>query len=254
MDKTGLPDAANSVGLETPETRPFGTLAELAAIKTEFGTPIIVKPRNKEPWGPPALRIDLGEAVDACPIRSGLAQPYCSGEMEAVAGVVWDGGLVACMQQRYQRKFPAAAGTASYAITEPVDQDRAGRLMRMLESYDGIFQAQFVDGFLIDLNLRPYGSMPLALAAGLNLPDIVCRLRQGESVPFQTAAGGIRYRWLDGDVRSLLSEVRAGRRSLLQAAFDLRPRSGTCHSVFSLVDPSPWLTRLRGRLESPDGR
>ena len=254
MDKVGLAEAATAVGLETPETFAFTSLAELAAVKAELGTSVIVKPTRKEPGGQTALRIDRDEVVDVCPIVAGLAQPYYSGEMSSVSGVVWDGELVATLQQRYVRTFPAEAGTSSYAMTESVDQERVGRLKRMLESHHGIFQAQFVEGLLIDLNRRPYGSMPLARAAGLNLPDIVCRLRQGESVPFRTAAVGVRYRWLDGDVRSLLSDVRAGRRSLAKAAQDLWPHAGTCHSVFSLTDPRPWLVRAWPLSGSADGR
>jgi hypothetical protein len=55
---------------------------------------------------------------------------------------------------------------------------------------------------------------------------------------------GVRYRWLEGDVRSLLHEVRGGRLSAWAAVRRLAPHRGTAHSVESLRDPGPVLVRL----------
>ncbi|MDF1596558.1 MAG: hypothetical protein P1T08_10770 [Acidimicrobiia bacterium] len=245
MDKSTLTAGIIAAGLTTPPTRTFASAAELDLVGRELGFPLIVKPRTKSPGGPVSVRVDHAIDLMAVPVGVGVAQPYLNGVTRALAGVAWNGRIVARLQQRYIRTFPSAAGTASFAITEAIDPNRFGLLEALLGDFDGIFQAQFVGEALIDLNLRPYGSMALALAAGLNLPDLVCRLTEGEDVATQTAAVGVRYRWIDGDLRSLLSEIRAGDRTIFSAWREAMPHRGVCHSIVSVCDPLPAFIRLR---------
>jgi hypothetical protein len=173
-----------------------------------------------------------------------LVQPWIDAPMHAVAGVVWGGRLVAAVHQRYLRTWPVICGVACAAVTMPVAHDVVDPIVRMLRGYDGLFQAQFVGRFLVDLNPRVYGSLPLAVAAGANLPAIVCDLVAGREAPTSRGRAGVAYRWPEGDLRHLAGEARAGHlpaRALIRA---LRPRRSTAHSVVSLRDPRPMLTRI----------
>jgi len=122
-----------------------------------------------------------------------------------------------------------------------------GRLRGLLEGHEGIFQAQFAGGYLLDLNPRVYGSMPLAVAAGANLPGIYSDLLRGsdEPAPPIRARPGVRFRWIEGDVRHLAWAVRRREMTMGQAVEALRPRRRTAHSTESLGDPLPMLVRLR---------
>ncbi len=244
MDKATLGDRAQAVGLSTPESK------ELAAsdIDETFAKavfPMIVKPRTKTPGGRAATRVDNPDELREALVDGGLVQPFILDTTRALSGIVWDGVLVASVQQRYLRTFPSRAGTASAAITEAVNGRWAESLRMLLAETNGIFQAQFVGSELIDLNLRPYGSMPLALAAGLNLPDLVCRLSAGEVVNPVTGKAGVRYRWMDGDLRTLMSDLRHGNRSIVDTITALLPHQGTAHSITTIDDPRPGLVRLR---------
>lgn len=244
MDKATLGDRARAVGLSTPESKEL-TASDIDESFAGALFPMIVKPRTKTPGGRAATRVDTRDELREALVDGGLVQPLILDTTRALSGIVWDGVLVAAVQQRYLRTFPARAGTASAAITEAVNGGWAESLRMLLAMTNGIFQAQFVGPELIDLNLRPYGSMPLALAAGLNLPDLVCRLTAGETVVPATGKVGIRYRWMDGDVRTLMSDVRSGNRSIVDTITAMMPRQGTAHSITTISDPRPGLVRLR---------
>ena len=91
--------------------------------------------------------------------------------------------------------------------------------------------------------------MPLATAAGVNLPHILCRLRAGEEVVPRHAKTGVPYRWIDGDYRTLLTSVRSGRQDVWSALGAALPKRGTTHSVASLSDPRPFGVRIWRLLE-----
>ena len=71
--------------------------------------------------------------------------------------------------------------------------------------YTGLAQLQFVRSargpVLVDVNTRFYGSLPLALATGVNLPAIwhaaLIGARLPQPGPYRV---GVTYRWLEGDV------------------------------------------------------
>jgi len=174
-----------------------------------------------------------------------MVQPYLREELHALAGVVRDGRLLAAVHQRYFRTWPLDCGTASAAVTIDPDGDLERRVLELLGDYEGIFQAQFAGPYLLDLNPRVYGSLPLAVAAGANLAAVHCRALQGEDVQPVRARAGVFYRWLEGDVRNLAQAVRERRAGVLSALWELRPRKAAAHSTESLRDPMPMVVRFR---------
>jgi predicted ATP-grasp superfamily ATP-dependent carboligase len=162
--------------------------------------------------------------------------------------VVWNGALVAAVHQRYERRWPVDCGTASAAVTVEHDPSREAALLSLLGNHQGIFQAQYLGSWLIDLNPRPYGSMPLATKSGVNFPALVCSLAQGDiEVPREVQRGrtGVRYRWVEGDIRHLAARLRAGSIGPGEVVRALTPRHGTAHSDVSIRDPLPAMLRVR---------
>lgn len=253
VDKRQLAGLALDAGLSMPKTIEFNSAGELLAAAERLGYPMIVKPHIKVPGGPTATRVDAKDELAEIGFIDGLAQPCSTGPMRAIAGVMWRGRIVAALQQQYVRTFPPRAGTASFAFTCQEDEDTLRRIGALLSGHDGVFQAQFVGPDLIDLNPRPYGSMPLATAAGVNLPDIVCRLRSNLEVAPRRAAHGVRYRWIDGDYRSIARAVRSRRMTKRAALAAMFPKRGTTHSIANLRDPRPLAVRLSRLLERRRG-
>ncbi len=244
LDKGRLVDIARSAGIPTPETRVFDTAEELIASADRLPYPVVVKlPISRVP----ARRVSEPSGLAGAVAVDGpfLVQPFVDSPVWAVGGVTWNGRLVAAVHQRYLRTWPLDCGTASAAVTVEPEPAVEERLLALLDGYDGIFQAQFAGRFLLDLNPRVYGSLPLAVASGTNLPALVCDLLRGEDVPSVRARAGVGYRWIEGDLRALNGLVRSKRLGLGGAVRALGPRRGSAHSVASLRDPGPLLARLR---------
>jgi hypothetical protein len=247
VDKAALPVRAASAGLPVPCTREFAGGTELLAAADGLEYPLVVKAVVKS-GGENAIRIDSPRELQTLaatlpgPV---VVQPFATGDMRAVCGVIDDGRLLAAVHQHYLRIWPPGCGTASAAVTTSPDHDLEERLPALLDGHRGVFQVQLIGDQVIDVNPRVYGSLPLAVAAGANLPAIACRAAAGDP-PAGLVRGrpGIRYRWLDADLRRLLHDVRHGDLTVAAAARAGRPRRGTAHSIESLGDPGPVLSRL----------
>lgn len=244
VDKTLLGKRAREADLETPSTQLFGSVSELLEAGSPFGFPIVMKPVVSR-W--PAVCVGTMEEVRQLlqgadtPV---LVQPYLQENLRAVAGVMWRGELAAVSHQRYFRTWPVSCGTASAAETVEPDLELETKMTKLLSGYDGIFQAQLAGDNLLDLNPRPYGSMPLAARAGANLPGILCDLLHGVEYSRVRAKPGVFYRWTEGDLRHLFEDLRRGRTGPREVLEAFRPRRRAAHSTESLKDPRPMFTRL----------
>jgi predicted ATP-grasp superfamily ATP-dependent carboligase len=250
VDKSALPERAAAAGLSVPTTREFPDGALLAEAADSLEYPVVVKATVKTSGGENTRRVNSARDLRAAYAahRSPLVvQPVAVGTMRAVCGVLHDGRLLAVVHQTYLRIWPPDCGTASAAITTTPDHDLEDRLPTLLAGHTGVFQVQLIGDEVIDVNPRVYGSLPLAVAAGANLPAIASRAALG-CPPSGIVRGrpDVRYRWLEGDVRRLVHDVRAGGLPLRDAGRALLPRRGTAHSIESLRDPAPGLLRLAG--------
>jgi RecA/RadA recombinase len=246
LDKEVLGRRAAEAGLQTPPSRLFSSPAELLEAAPKLDYPIVVKP-TVERYVP--RRFDSPAELNGGLAREGalLVQPFLDAPLTAVSGVIWRGRLVAAVHQRYLRIWPFEVGTVCAAETTAPDDELEGRLVRLLAGYDGIFQAQLIGPYLLDVHPRVHGSMPLCDAAGANLAAIFCDLLRGEEVGPVAYRRGARYRWLESDLAHLYRAWRTGRMGTGAALAALRPRRGTAHSTESLTDPAPLAARLRLR-------
>ena len=244
VDKARLAERAAAIGFATPPTRTFdGGDALLDAIGS-LQFPVVVKPAFPTR---PARRYESPKGMNELAGVPGplLIQPYLTGSMRAIGGVIHGGRLVVASHQRNLRTWPAECGTSSAAETLEPDVELERALVTLLDGFEGVFQAQLAGPYLLDLNPRVYGSLPLAVAAGANLPAVWCDLLRGVDVSEHRARAGVRYRWIEGDVRSVWAAMRRGRLRPRDAVEALRPRRGSAHSTESLRDPVPAFVRLR---------
>ena len=248
VDKVILQREAKKAGILTPESAVVSDHDELVQAGRDLGFPIVVKPSVKHTIAAShsARRIASEDDLRAFEVDGPLlVQPYISEPLRAVCGVMWEGRLIAAVHQRYMRTWPDDCGTASAAETTAPDMILEERLTHLLQDHEGIFQAQFAGTHLLDLNPRVYGSLPLAVAAGTNLPALVCDLVRGRAVRMVRAREGVFYRWIEGDIRHAYKAVRAKEASTLEALKMLVPHRGAAHSTESFTDPKPVIARLR---------
>jgi predicted ATP-grasp superfamily ATP-dependent carboligase len=187
-------------------------------------------------------------AVGAAP----LLQERLEGDLMAVELVVDEQGeVLAQAHQVSERIFPPGRGISSRARTVSIDPELAARVKDLLArvGWSGLAQLQFIlprDGepSLIDFNGRIYGSIALAIAAGANLPAVWLGSATGRGGgAMVTAASGVRYQWLWGDLRRALAERRGGLIRDLVAT--LRYSRGAVQSLWHPDDPRPAIRYLR---------
>jgi predicted ATP-grasp superfamily ATP-dependent carboligase len=248
VDKAALSERAAAAGLQVLPTRAFDDVDALRNAADTLACPVVVKAAVKTSSTDVTRKVDSARDLPAAlgslsgPV---VVQPFTGGEMRAVCGVIADRRLLAAVHQDYIRTWPPDCGTASAAVTTDPNLELEARLTELLARHQGVFQVQLIGNHVIDVNPRVYGSLPLAVAAGANLPAIACRATDG-NFPGRVirARPGVRYRWLEGDVRRIVHDVRMGALSLPAGVRALRPRRGTAHSIESLKDPGPVLLRV----------
>ncbi len=242
-DKRRLTPLAADVGLSTPEILFEGDAAELRDAGVSL--PAVVKPAR--PGGTGSARViesasDLERLLDGLPAEEPLlVQERANGRLMALGMVVGrDGSPAARIQQEASRSWPSNAGPSSLAVSVAPDEELVAQAASMLASagYWGLAQLQFVrDGGvpkLIDVNPRFYGSMPLALASGVNLPaawhSVALDRPTGVQGPYRE---GVTYRWVEAD---LMAALRGSPKGLLRRA--PQPRVG---AWWAGEDPLPAL-------------
>jgi hypothetical protein len=243
MDKLTLAELARKAELEMPPSQLFGTPEDLVAAGHSLSYPVVVKPNIRRYF---PRRVDSPGGLAAVAGRTGpvLVQPYLNDALSEVSGVMWGGRLVAASHHRCLRVWPVDCGTVTAAETIAPDTELEARLEKLLEGYSGVFQAQLMGPYLLDVNPMVHTSMPLALAGGVNLVGIHCDLLRGIDVTPVRARPGEFYRWLEGDWRSIFAAFKRRRRSAAQTVGALLPRRGAVHSTESLRDPGPLFARV----------
>jgi predicted ATP-grasp superfamily ATP-dependent carboligase len=270
LDKIELAEAGARAGLRSPET-----LAADRRLARATG-PFVVKPRltmARSPSGAYArLRAVVAQTGAEATAHAGrlrdaggepIVQRLVPGRLDALIALTdADGRVVARAQQEAELVWPPGNGSIR-ARSVAVDESLAAKATALLAGLEctGLAQVQFVvpdDGepLLIDLNPRFYGSLALALAAGPNLAAIWAGLATGGPMPpGGDARPGVRYHWLEADLRRLANEQH----SRLPGSFaeTLAYARGASHGVWRRDDPGPALAhalQLGGRALRKLGR
>lgn len=257
LDKLELTASGERAGLAVPRTWPLaaddappsrGPFVVKARFHAASGTTSRVE-ASVAATGKEAIR--HGNAIRAGG-REPFAQERLEGRLEAfVALVDRDGRTVVAAQQASERIYPPGTGLSVRARTVPIDRALAQRVEALLGDlgWVGLAELQFIrppggEPHLIDFNGRLYGSLALAVAAGPNLPDLWARLATARPLPAAVppAEPGIRYQWLEGDLKRALVERSGGLAADVRQS--LRYALGARHSIWSASDPWPALDRV----------
>jgi predicted ATP-grasp superfamily ATP-dependent carboligase len=243
MDKEQLLLSAARAGIATPKTV-HATREQLA----ELAGPIIVKPATPADasfaamaFEDAAAALPRAQLIEASGGRA-IAQEQLRGSLIAVSLVAGETGIVSIAQQRAVHVWPMPAGVTARGITVAVDPALRARIELLLGELEwrGIAQLQFLvpaDGEprLLDFNPRFYGSIALAIRAGVNHPDAWARLTMGLPVTPVTGRPGASYQWFTRDLRASLAAPERPR-ELARFAFTA---ATAAHSLWSWQEP--WL-------------
>ncbi len=249
FDKLAFSRAVESADLAVPRTEEASDEA-LAA----WRGPVVVKARIHAP-----TRYDTRRFADpeqAAPfvaeLRGQGAQPLLQecidGQLGAVVVVVdRQGEVVAEVQQRCDRSWPAGAGITARARTIAPDAELSARihdLVRRMEWF-GLAEIEYLlddrgAPRFTDFNGRFYGGIALAGRAGVNVAGTWALLATGHQLsPQAPQRVGARFQWLN---RDLAASLHADGPRGMAVALALAPRSA--HSMWSPRDPLPGLRYL----------
>lgn len=230
-DKRRLGGLAEDAGLRSPAALFSASAAELRSAAVRL--PCVVKPVRSGGALLTATVVGSAEALHAllAPLPDDeplLVQEQARGTLAALTMVLArDGSLVARFQQAARRTWPGEAGPTAVGVSVAPDEPLVERAAAMLAGagYWGLAQLQFIETpngpLLIDANPRFYGSLPLALAAGVNLPAAWHAVTVGGPLPVPAPYRvGLGYRWLEAD-------LAAAARGSVAPLLSLRPRPGT---------------------------
>jgi predicted ATP-grasp superfamily ATP-dependent carboligase len=227
MDKQFVLETAQRIGIPCPETLAVDD-ADLERFAQGLRYPVVIKPRmskvnlNRE-WIHGSVRFarDAVEFVKSyreahAAIPRPIVQEKLEGEGRGVFLLIWGGELRAAFCHRRLREKPPWGGVSVYCESVPLDRELVDKSYELMKSlgWEGVAMVEFkVDSRdrrpkLMEVNGRFWGSLQLAVDAGIDFPYLLYRCVLGESFPAQMKyKSGIRSRWLLGDLDHLLIKL-----------------------------------------------
>ncbi|WP_146216208.1 ATP-grasp domain-containing protein [Nitrospira lenta] len=277
-DKYRLMKVAQALGVPIPTTVyvPDGDLSSVLDQVTSF--PVVVKPGRSllmtdRGWGKTSVHfvssaeelIDLYRRVPYLKNPS-LIQQRVEGEGQGVFGLFDHGRPCALFAHRRIREKPPAGGVSVLRESIELPKPMTDYAVKLLEhvKWHGVAMVEFkVDKAskiprLMEINGRFWGSLQLAIDAGLNLPYLLHQILSGSpvAVPNNAYHVGTRSRWLLGDLDHLLLRLTRSNTALhlgseapsrwrCLADFSRLFQRNLHYEVESLSDPRPALMEYR---------
>ena len=274
LSKRRTLELATRIGTPIPRTSAAHDAREALAAASRLGYPVVIKPeRSYELGRRGALRsaVDYASSPGALVARLGrlapqstvLIQEIVSGDGVGIGMLARAGEPVLAFQHRRLREFPVSGGASAMRVSEALDpiMYRHATDLAWALSWTGLLMVEFKRGAagprLMEVNGRPWGSLPLAVAAGADFPRALADLYLGGRRPSVSTAPpyriGVRGRNLERELRWVWAVARQHRphpflpfpprHAALEPLGDLlRPR--VRDDVLALMDPVPGLAYL----------
>lgn len=228
-DKQRLLATAPRFGIQVPAQ--FTICPEdiwaIADVRVPF--PVVVKPaRSVGEFDGRRARYNVQYARDAAELASVvehadraafplMLQQRVVGPGIGIFLLLWDGDIVAAFSHRRIREKPPSGGVSVYRESIPADPDLLARSRALLEHFGwrGVAMIEYkVDAatgtpYLMEINGRFWGSLQLAIDAGVDFPNLLLATAVDHDRPEPPAyRSGVRSRWWWGDVDQLLTRLR----------------------------------------------
>jgi len=285
-DKYSLMKLAQELGIPVPATVfvPDGNIA--AVLDQVKNYPVVVKPGRSlvkidERWIKTSVHFvsnveELTDLFRRTPYlrNPSLIQQRIEGEGQGIFGLFNQGRPCALFAHRRIREKPPAGGVSVFRESIELPKPMVDYAIRLLErvKWQGVAMVEFKTErksgvpMLMEINGRFWGSLQLAIDAGLNFPYLLYQAMQGMpvTVPNNSYRIGTKSRWLLGDFDHLLLRLTKPNSELhldsdapsrgrgLAEFFKLFQRD-LHYEVESLSDPGPafaeyrdWFSHLGG--------
>lgn len=235
-DKAAVLQAAERLGIAVPQQHTLESADDALRLDPDaVSFPVVIKPARSVA-GAAGDRVKLGvqhassvatlramlDALDprAYPI---LIQQRVIGPGIGVFLLIWDGEVVASFSHRRIREKPPSGGVSVYRESIPMDASLLARSRALLHEFQwqGVAMIEYkLDAktnvpYLMEINGRFWGSLQLAIDAGIDFPKLLVDVASGNRPsPVTSYDTSNRLRWFWGDVDQLLSRIRRSNEEL----------------------------------------
>jgi predicted ATP-grasp superfamily ATP-dependent carboligase len=261
-DKARILELARASGFGVPETLIVATPGDGDVDMADDFFPAVVKPhRSVVMEGGVRRKLVVTHVSNAVECRRTLAdlptaafpvllQRRVAGVGEGFFALRWGGRTVSMFAHRRLREKPPAGGVSVYRESIALDDGLMGPGLRLLDALDwqgvAMIECKREEAtgrqVIMEVNGRFWGSLQLAIDAGVDFPSLLVRCAAGETVPFSgDYRVGIRSRWFWGDVDHLYLRLRNGSRlGALRDFLRVNPRRNRSE-VWRWRDPAPFV-------------
>jgi len=269
FDKHETRELARRAGVPVAAGRLLQTGDTALSLLAQFGAPVVLKPRRSYSLQTLGARGKVQVVHDAARLQAllndvdhgeTLIEQFFPGQGMGVSLLASQGRILQAFEHHRVREI---AGASFYRVSAPLTPE----LVRACESivaallYTGLAMFEFKrsrqgDWILLEINARPWGSMPLPIALGVDFPDRWYRLlTSGEETASVEYRAGVYGRNLLSDMRAWIAEAEARRLNftamtgfLMQRTVELfRPLLGReVHDLLVYDDPRPGIAELVG--------
>ena len=182
-----------------------------------------------------------------------LLQRRVRGDGEGLFVLRWNGRVIAEFAHHRLREKPPEGGVSVYRESIALDPDLAAAGRRLLDDLDwqGVAMIEYKRDaetrrpVFMEVNGRLWGSLQLAIDAGVDFPRLLVAAALGKGVPAVTDYRvGVRSRWFWGDVDHLYLRLRNGEsasRKLAAVRDFLRINPCNREETWRWRDPAPFL-------------
>ena len=271
-------ELAARAGVPTPRTVALMSLTDLEQCRSLI-FPVVLKPRHRDrrlgnqrvlPFKVSYADhyAELARQVAAFSDRSEfpLVQEFFPGAGVGVEVLMHKGEPSALFQHLRIREDPPSGGTSVFCESVTLSPKLADYSVRLLQAmqWEGVamveyrYDAAADRAVLMEVNGRFWGSLPLALHAGIDFPYLLYRstLEGLDAAPPRPYKVGVKCRLIAGDTKWLYSVLASHLRPPFKACIEYLSafRPGVKYYGWSLDDPMPaimnFVLRLRALLAS----
>jgi predicted ATP-grasp superfamily ATP-dependent carboligase len=186
-DKLLTVELANKLGIPTPPGRHVTTLSEAIITAESIGYPVVIKPVSSKEHAQnkiTSFRVEYANNENELRHHSAtISSPHGVIIQRRVEGVgcgveiLADRGKIqAAFQHERLREVPLTGGTSSMRISRKINPELYQYTERLIKSmnWTGLAMVEFKVGpdgpWLMEINGRIWGSLPLAIEAGMDFP------------------------------------------------------------------------------------
>ena len=268
-DKVRLFETCLETGIAVPEgvVVDGGALPPSEAVEA-LGQPVVVRPAlswrvDQGRWvqGRVSYEPDLASIASRQRADHALSFPYLvqrkvEGEGCGLFLLAENGTILRTFAHRRLREKPPSGGVSTLCETVAPPADLAAAAGRLVEAlrWSGLAMMEFKrarmggEPLLLEVNARPWGSMALAIASGVDFPAEWIAMARQRTPPGRTGyEEHVRLRWWWGDVDHFFLREKAAGRSGAQAVLRALGRAVAAGpwpeawDTFRRDDPVPFL-------------